>query len=84
MNRLVAVLVILLAAIGSVFAQDWRIDEENGLRYNCELVNALIADFGEEMMIRTESGAQQGLADFLKLSVPIMRRAGERAAHGTD
>ena len=64
-------MMILLAAIGSVSAQDWRIDEENGLRYNCELVNALIADFGEEMMIRTESGAQQGLADFLNYLFPL-------------
>lgn len=71
MKWLVVVLVFLLAIIGSLSAQDWVMDEENGLRYNCELVNALVADFGEEKLIRTGSGAQQGLADFFNYLFPL-------------
>ena len=84
MKKLMAMVLVCLAAIGAVTAQDWRTDEENGLRYNCELVGALVADFGEESMIRTESGAKQGLADFLNYLFPIVRRAGQRSAHRND
>ena len=71
MKKLFAVAMVCLAALGAVAAQDWRTDEENGLRYNCGLVNALVADFGEEAMIRTKSGARQVLADFLNYVFPL-------------
>ena len=71
MKKLIAVALVCLAAIGAVAAQDWRTDEENGLRYNCELVGALVADFGDEALIRTASGAKQGLADFLNYLFPL-------------
>ncbi len=74
MNRLMAVLAVLLTIVCAVSAQDWRSDDDNDMQFNCEVVSALKDKAGAKSLIRTEEGEQQSLAGFLDYIFPACTR----------
>lgn len=65
MNKLMAVALVWLVTLGPALAQDWRDIDGNGVAYNCELVETLSSEYGEENIRRTDGGEVTSLAELL-------------------
>ena len=63
MNKLYFLAAVILMGTVSVFAQDWVESSDSGAEYNCELVSAIIEEYGDRPYAR-ENGAVQTFAEF--------------------
>ena len=63
MNKLYFLAAVILIGAVSVFAQDWVESSDSGAAYNCELVSAIIEEYGDRPYAR-ENGAVQTFAEF--------------------
>ena len=54
MIRLLCAIVLSLTAVPGLLAQDWRDVDNNGIAYNCELVDALTEEYGDENIMRSD------------------------------
>lgn len=65
MIRLLCAIVLILTAVPGLLAQDWRDVDNNGIAYNCELVDVLTEEYGDENIMRRDSGEVTSLAELL-------------------
>ena len=63
MNKLYFLAAVILMGTVSVFAQDWVESSDSDAEYNCELVSAIIEEYGDQPYVR-ENGAVQTFAEF--------------------
>lgn len=63
MNKLYFLAAVILIGAVSVFAQDWVESSDNDAEYNCDLVSAIIEEYGDRPYVR-ENGAVQTFAEF--------------------
>lgn len=52
MKRFIMILLVCLTAAMSAFAQEWAPDGYGATEYNCEVIDRMIADYGEETYVR--------------------------------
>ncbi len=64
MLRLVCTLIIMLSAMPTALAQDWQDVDDNGIAYNCELIETLVDKYGDENIER-DHGLFTTLADWI-------------------
>ena len=69
------ILVCFMAA-GFSAAQDWRNDERTDTRYDCDVIDAIIADFGDELLHKFNDDSTSTLGEFL---TPLFARCLEPA-----
>lgn len=68
MNRLVVIfMVFALCAVS--FAQDWVLDGAGDAHYNCDVVEAVVADYGDQAYVQAD-GAEYSVAEFYAATVP--------------
>ena len=70
MKNLALVLGISLVVAVGAAAQDWQDDNETDTRYNCDLVRAVIADYGDQDILQTGPDSYASLAAFLDTLFP--------------
>ena len=71
MNRCMLVILILALLATSGFAQDWRLDDDgSGDQYNCELVHAVVEEYGDENLLQTSRTTYATVASFFDTFFP--------------
>ena len=70
MKKPFALLMICLFAVSWASAQDWQADDELTARYNCDLVHALIEDYGDQNILQTAPNSFVSLSNFLDSLFP--------------
>ncbi len=54
MKKLFIMVAVILMSAASIFAQDWVEGSDRDTEYNCELVNAIIEEYGDQEYIRQD------------------------------
>ncbi len=62
MNKLLAVMIVFLMS-STAFSQDWVDQDGDGLEFNCEVLNKIVATYGHEDFLRSD-GTVSTVADF--------------------
>lgn len=70
MKNLALILGLLLVLSLGAVAQDWQDDDETNTRYNCDLVRAVIGDYGDQDFLQTGPDSYASLAAFLDSLFP--------------
>ena len=63
MNKLYLLAAVILMGMTSALAQDWAEGSDSNVEFNCELVSAIIEEYGDQPYVR-ENGAVQTFAEF--------------------
>ena len=56
MSRFLFATMLLLMIPGLAAAQDWRKDPASTSSYNCDVVDAMVEEYGSENFLRSDSG----------------------------
>lgn len=70
MKKLGLMIGLLLILAASAAAQDWQEDEQKGTYYNCDLVRAMMADYGDHDLLQTGPDDFANLGNFLDTFFP--------------
>ena len=70
MKKPFVLLMICLFSVSWASAQDWQADDELNARNNCDLVHALIEDYGDQNIFQTAPNTFMPLANFLDTLFP--------------
>ncbi len=65
MSRRGLAIVIFFVLLAPGLAQDWHYDEKTEMNYNCELVNRLYDEYGEETFMMKDADFVRSFGDFL-------------------
>ncbi|MCY4021265.1 MAG: hypothetical protein OXG39_17800 [Chloroflexi bacterium] len=65
MSRRGLAIVICFVLLAPGLAQDWHYDEKTEMNYNCELVNRLYDDYGDEIFMMKDADFVRSFGDFL-------------------
>ncbi len=75
MLRLLLAILAVSILLGGASAQDWRADDKNETRYNCDLVSALLEAYGSEPLLQSADDRIASLAGFLERLFPACQPA---------
>ena len=81
MRKLLVILTIWLFALSTASAQDWRNDDDTNTRYDCEVIDTLIAEHGDELLFKYDGDSTLTLREFME---PLFAECQEPAASDTD
>ncbi|MCY3779225.1 MAG: hypothetical protein OXG78_02860 [Chloroflexi bacterium] len=86
MKNLALVLGLLLVLAMDAVAQDWQDDDETNTRYNCDLLRAVIRDYGDQDFLQTGPDSYASLAAFLDTLFPkcLQKTADKDSVSGSD
>ena len=70
MNKITIAVLICLVLASTVLAQDWRDVDNNGTGFDCDLVDTLVEEYGEENILRADVDDFTSLAEFLDMLFP--------------
>lgn len=65
MSRRGLAIVLFFVLLAPGFTQDWHYDEKTEMNYNCELVNRLYDEYGEETFMMKDADFVRSFGDFL-------------------
>ena len=69
MFKLICFLMLMLTTVPTL-AQDWRDIDNNGTGFDCDVVDAIVADFGDEPVIRRSERSFVSVAELLDAFFP--------------
>ena len=69
MNKLLAVMIVFLMS-STAFSQDWVDQDGDGIEFNCEVLNKIVATYSDEDFLRSD-GTVSTVADFVSFFCPI-------------
>ena len=69
MKRICLIITIIWLGIAAALAQDWAAGADGRSEYNCEIVNAIVKDYGDQPYLRRD-GEVQTLAELIAEKVP--------------
>ncbi len=75
MLRLLLAILAVSILLGGASAQDWRADDKNETRYNCDLVSALAEAYGGVPLLQSADEGIASLSEFLDLLFPACQPA---------
>ena len=81
MRKLLVILTIWLFALSTASAQDWRNDDDTNTRYDCEVIDTLIAEHGDELLFKYDDDSTLTLRGFMEA---LFAECQEPAASDTD
>ena len=84
MKKLGLMIGLLLILAASAAAQDWQEDEQKGTYYNCDLVRAMMADYGDHDLLQTGPDDFANLGNFLDTFFPKCLEKVTDAESGVD
>ena len=70
MKRLLLAVMMAALVMGAASAQDWRDDDDSNTRYNCDLIDTLAAEYGNEHLLQMSEDKFASLSEFLELLFP--------------
>ena len=70
MKRLLLAVMMAALVMGAASAQDWRDDDDSNTRYNCDLIDTLAAEYGNEHLLQMSENKFASLSDFLEILFP--------------
>ncbi len=84
MKNLALILSLWLVLVVGAAAQDWQDDDETNTRYNCDVVRAVIDEYGDQDLLQTGPVSYASLAAFLDTLFPkcLEKAAAEDADAG--
>ena len=61
---------LLILVVSAAIAQDWQDDDQTNTRYNCDVVRAVIDDYGDQDFLQTGPDSYASFAAFLDTLFP--------------